>query len=82
MSRSYLRNNLVELGPSLSGFLDKIYFFSEVGLSDQCPQPSFTLGKNSNYNPGIEPSTSGVAVGAIQGLMGPLKGHCFSGMLS
>jgi hypothetical protein len=32
------RNNLVAK-PFLSGYLEK---FAEVGLSDQCPQPSFT----------------------------------------
>jgi hypothetical protein len=36
----YWRNNLVEFGPFLSGFLDKFASF-EVGLSDQCLQPSF-----------------------------------------
>jgi hypothetical protein len=59
----YWRNNYVELGPSLSGFLDIIFFFSEVDLSDQCPQPSFTYGKNSKHYLGIEPSTFRIAVG-------------------
>jgi hypothetical protein len=45
------------------GISRQICFFSEVGLSDQCPQPSFTYGKNSMHYPGIEPSTFGVEVG-------------------
>jgi hypothetical protein len=45
------------------GISRQICFFSEVGLSDQCPQPSFALAKYSKHHPGIKPSTFGVAVG-------------------
>jgi hypothetical protein len=57
----YWRNNLVEAFPF--GISKQICFFSDVGLSDQCPQPSLTEGKNSKHYPGIEPSTFGVTVG-------------------
>jgi hypothetical protein len=45
------------------GISRQICFFSKVGLSDLCPQPTFTQGKNSKHYPGIELSTFGVAFG-------------------
>jgi hypothetical protein len=57
----YHHNNLVELGPSLSGFLDKFASFPRL----VCPMSStlFYGRDKSKHYPGIEPSTFGVAVG-------------------
>jgi hypothetical protein len=59
MQSNYWRNNLVELGSSLSGFLDKFVFFSEVVCQTNVLNPLL----HSKHYPGIEPSTFGVAVG-------------------
>jgi hypothetical protein len=40
--RKYWRNNLVKLGPSLSGLVNKFASFPRLVCQTQYPQPSFT----------------------------------------
>jgi hypothetical protein len=58
----YWRNNLVELGPSLSGFLDNFASFPRLVCQTNVINPLLRKGKIPGITPGIEPSTFGVAV--------------------
>jgi hypothetical protein len=63
IKRKYWRKNPVELGPSLSGFLDKFASFPRMVCQTNVLNPLLRKGKISKHYPGIEPSTFGVAVG-------------------
>jgi hypothetical protein len=57
----YWHNNLLELGPFLSGFLDKFAFFPRFFCQTNVFNPVLRKGKKSKHYLGIEPSTLGVA---------------------